>query len=270
MVPFAMFRSRQFSGANAVTLLFYAALSGVFFLLVVHLQTDLGYSALEAGAALLPVTACSLLLSPHAGALSQRIGPRIPMTVGLTIVAFALYLQTGIKDGTGYGHLLPAFVLMGIGMALTMSPMSTAAMNAVEVTKAGVASGILSMNRMVGGTLGVALLGTIFQSVSKSRLTENLAHTPLPAGQRAALADQLGQGASSVHATNPAMRQTILHATHDAFIHGFTTAMIVSTSVAALGAVVAFTMIGRVRRPQPQPEPVQQAEASAQAEALSV
>jgi EmrB/QacA subfamily drug resistance transporter len=270
MVQFEFFKSRSFLGANLIALIVSFAMLAMFFFTALYIQNILGYSPLEAGIRFLPSTLMIVLIAPISGRLSDRIGPRIPMTVGLTIVAFALYLQTGIKDGTGYGHLLPAFVLMGIGMALTMSPMSTAAMNAVEVTKAGVASGILSMNRMVGGTLGVALLGTIFQSVSKSRLTENLAHTPLPAGQRAALADQLGQGASSVHATNPAMRQTILHATHDAFIHGFTTAMIVSTSVAALGAVVAFTMIGRVRRPQPQPEPVQQAEASAQAEALSV
>jgi hypothetical protein len=140
-------------------------------------------------------------------------------------------------------------------------------MNAVSVDKAGVASGILSMNRMVGGTLGVALLGAVFQSVSRSRLSHNLASMPLSSGQRSALADQLGQGASSVHIANPAMAQRVLHATHDAFIHGFTTAMIVSTSVAAIGAFVAFFFIDGVR--QPKAEPVEQPDV-AQAEALGV
>jgi MFS family permease len=211
-----------------------------------------------------------VLIAPISGRLADRIGPRLPMTVGLAIVAVALYMQTTITDHTGYGHLLPAFVLMGIGMALTMSPMSTAAMNAVSVDKAGVASGILSMNRMLGGTLGVALLGTLFQSVSKSRLTSNLAGVPLSPGQRTALADQLGQGVSSVHIADPAMRQTVIHATHDAFIHGFTSAMTLSTIVAAVGSVVAFVFIDGVR--QRKPATAEQAEAvqAAQAEAISV
>ena len=182
MVQFEFFKSRSFLGANVIAFIVSFAMLAMFFFTALYIQNILGYSPLEAGIRFLPSTLMIVLIAPIAGRLSDRIGPRIPMTVGLTIVAVALYLQTGIKDGTGYSHLLPAFVLMGIGMALTMSPMSTAAMNAVDVTKAGVASGILSMNRMVGGTFGVALLGTIFQSVSKSRLTENLAHTRCPPG----------------------------------------------------------------------------------------
>jgi len=212
-----------------------------------------------------------VLIAPISGRLADKIGPKIPMTIGLPLAALALFWQTQISDTSGYGFLLPSFVLMGIGMALTMSPMSTAAMNAVSVDKAGVASGILSMNRMVGGTLGVALLGTVFQSVSRSRLSDNLATMPLSPGQRSALADQLGQGASSVHISNPAMAQRVLHATHDAFIHGFTTAMIVSTSVAAIGAFVAFFFIDGVRKPKPAPAEQPEAAAEvAQVEALGV
>jgi nitrate/nitrite transporter NarK len=239
----------------------------MFFFTALYIQNILGYSPLQAGVRFLPSTLMIVLIAPISGRLADRIGPKIPMTIGLALASLALFWQTQISDTSGYAFLLPSFVLMGIGMALTMSPMSTAAMNAVSVDKAGVASGILSMNRMVGGTLGVALLGTVFQSVSRSRLSHNLASMPLSSGQRSALADQLGQGASSVHIANPAMAQRVLHATHDAFIHGFTTAMIVSTSVAAIGAFVAFFFIDGVR--QPKAEPVEQPDV-AQAEALGV
>jgi EmrB/QacA subfamily drug resistance transporter len=270
MVQFEFFKSRSFFGANSIALIVSFAMLAMFFFSALYIQNILGYSPLQAGLRFLPSTLMIVLIAPISGRLSDRIGPRLPMTVGLAIVAVALYMQTTITDQTGYGHLLPAFVLMGIGMALTMSPMSTAAMNAVSVDKAGVASGILSMNRMLGGTLGVALLGTLFQSVSKSRLTSNLAGVPLSPGQRTALADQLGQGVSSVHIADPAMRQTVIHATHDAFIHGFTSAMTLSTIVAAVGSVVAFVFIDGVR--QRKPATAEQAEAvqTAQAEAISV
>ncbi len=251
MVQFEFFKSRSFFGANSIALIVSFAMLAMFFFSALYIQNILGYSPLQAGLRFLPSTLMIVLIAPISGRLSDRIGPRIPMTVGLAIVSVALYMQTTITDGTGYAHLLPAFVLMGIGMALTMSPMSTAAMNAVSVDKAGVASGILSMNRMLGGTLGVALLGTLFQSVSKSRLTSNLANVPLAPGQRSELAAQVGQGVSSVHIADPAMRQTVIHATHDAFIHGFTSAMTLSTVVAAVGAVVAFVFIDGVRQREP-------------------
>ena len=272
MVQFEFFKSRSFFGANSIALIVSFAMLAMFFFSALYIQNILGYSPLQAGLRFLPSTLMIVLIAPISGRLSDRIGPRIPMTAGLAIVSVALYMQTTITDSTGYGHLLPAFVLMGIGMALTMSPMSTAAMNAVSVDKAGVASGILSMNRMLGGTLGVALLGTLFQSVSKSRLTSNLANVPLAPGQRSELAAQVGQGVSSVHIADPTMRQTVIHATHDAFIHGFTSAMTFATVVAAVGAVVAFVFIDGVRQRNPAAatEPEAAATATAHAEALGV
>jgi EmrB/QacA subfamily drug resistance transporter len=271
MVQFEFFKSRSFFGANAIALIVSFAMLAMFFFTALYIQNILGYSPLQAGVRFLPSTLMIVLIAPISGRLADKIGPKSPMTIGLTLAALALFWQTQISDTSGYGFLLPSFILMGIGMALTMSPMSTAAMNAVSVDKAGVASGILSMNRMVGGTLGVALLGTIFQSVSRSRLSDNLANMPLSPGQRSALADQLGQGASSVHIANPTMAQQVLHATHDAFIHGFTTAMIVSTSVAAIGAFVAFFFVDGARKPKPAPAEQPEAAAEvAQVEALGV
>ena len=125
MVPLRLFRSRQFSGTNAVTFAVYSAMGAVTFLLVVHLQTDLGYSALEAGASLLPITVLMLLFSARAGALAQRIGPRLPMTVGPLVVAAGMALFARVDPGTSYwATVLPAALVLGAGLALTVAPLT--------------------------------------------------------------------------------------------------------------------------------------------------
>jgi Na+/melibiose symporter-like transporter len=162
MVPLSMFRSRQFSGANAVTLLFYAALSGVLFLLVVHLQTDMGYSALEAGAALLPVTVCSLLLSPRMGALSQRIGPRIPMAVGPLIAGVGLVLLRLAEPGRSYWvAVLPGAIVLGLGLSTTVAPLTTAVLAAAGDARAGIGSAINTAVARVAGLLAIAILPAV-------------------------------------------------------------------------------------------------------------
>jgi len=137
---------------------------GVFFFLALYMQDILGYSPLEAGIRFLPSTLMIVGVAPVAGRLSDRYGPRWLIAGGLTVVAASLYSFSGIAVDSGYLDLLPGFMLLGIGVAMTMSPMTSAAMNAVPVQKAGIASGVLSMFRMVGGSLGVAVTGAIFQA----------------------------------------------------------------------------------------------------------
>ena len=259
MVQFEFFKSRTFFGANLVAFIVSFAMLAMFFLTALYIQNILGYSPLQAGVRFLPTTLMIVLIAPIAGRLADRIGPRPPMVVGLALTTLSLFLQTRITVSSGYTDLLPAFVLMGIGMALVMSPMSTAAMNAVPATKAGVASGILSMNRMVGGTFGVALLGTVFTTMSRHRLEDNLAQLPLSAAQKSAIADNIGQSSTGAQHATP----QIVQAAHDAFIHGFTGAMVLSVSVAAIGVVVAATLIQSVKRTAP--EPAAQPEGAAEA-----
>ena len=159
MVDFSFFGSRTFLGANIVAFIVSFAMLAMFFFLTLYMQNVLRFSPLEAGVRFLPTTLMIIVVAPVAGRLTDRIGPRPLMTAGLALVAGSLFWQSFLTAGTGFGFLLPGFVLMGIGIALVMSPMSTAAMNAVDQTKAGVASGILSMSRMIGGTLGIAVLG---------------------------------------------------------------------------------------------------------------
>jgi EmrB/QacA subfamily drug resistance transporter len=159
MMPLGVFRNRQFSGANGTTLAVYAALGGAFFLLVVELQTELGYSALEAGSALLPVTILMLLLSARAGALAQRIGPRLPMTVGPLVVAGGLMLWTRVDAGATYvGAVLPGAVVFGLGLSLTVAPLTATIMAAAEERHLGIASGINNAVARLAGLLAVALL----------------------------------------------------------------------------------------------------------------
>ncbi|MGH2919580.1 MAG: MFS transporter [Solirubrobacteraceae bacterium] len=174
MVNVAFFRSRTFLGANIVAFIVSFAMLAMFFFLTLYMQNVLRFSPLEAGLRFLPTTLMVIVVAPIAGRLSDRIGPRPLMTAGLTLVAISLFWQSFLTTDSGYGFLLPGFVTMGIGIALVMSPMSAAAMNAVDQTKAGVASGILSMNRMIGGTLGVAVLGAFIGRQDQADFVQSL------------------------------------------------------------------------------------------------
>jgi EmrB/QacA subfamily drug resistance transporter len=159
LLPLEVFRSRQFTGANVMTLLVYAALSGLLFLLMPQLQNNLGYSALTAGAALLPVSALMLALSPVAGRVAARIGPRLPMTVGALIAAGAMLLFSRIEPGASYlGVVLPAALVFGLGLGTLVAPLTAAVLAAAEQGKAGVASGINNAAARLAGLLAAAAL----------------------------------------------------------------------------------------------------------------
>jgi predicted MFS family arabinose efflux permease len=159
MVPLDLFRSRQFSAANLVTVAVYAALGGAFFLLAVDLQQALRYSPLAAGAALVPVTLLMLALSSTAGRLAQRVGPRLPMTVGPAIVAVGLVLMRGIDPGTRYlPHILAVVTVFGLGLALTVAPLTATVLAAADTRHAGVASGVNNAVARVASLLAVAVL----------------------------------------------------------------------------------------------------------------
>lgn len=159
MLPLSLFASPQFSAANAVTFLVYAALGGVFFLLVMHLQLVAGFSPLLAGASLLPVTAIMLTLSGTAGALSERIGPRWPMALGPLVSAAGLLLLRGVGPGASYlRDVLPGVVVFGLGLSLTVAPLTTTVLAAAEARFAGIASGVNNAVARTASLLAVAVL----------------------------------------------------------------------------------------------------------------
>jgi EmrB/QacA subfamily drug resistance transporter len=162
MLPLGLFASAQFSGANGTTFAVYASLGGAMFLIVLYLQRVLHYSAVEAGASLLPVTVIMLLLSSRAGALSQRIGARIPMTVGPAIVAVGLLLFSRVHEGVHYATtVLPAAIVFGLGLATTVAPLTAAVLGAVDRDRAGIASGVNNAVARLAGLLAVAVLPVV-------------------------------------------------------------------------------------------------------------
>lgn len=159
MVPLSVFRSRRFAGANAATFVIWGAIGAVFFLLTIHLQNDMGYSALEAGAATLPVIVLMALFSARSGQIAQRIGPRLPMSAGPFIVASAFVLMTRVRPGTGYLEIVfPAVMLFGSGLVVTVAPLTATVLAAVEDRRAGVGSAINNAIARVASLLAIAVL----------------------------------------------------------------------------------------------------------------
>jgi MFS family permease len=229
------------------------------------MQNDLHYSPLQTGIRFLPSTLVIIVMGPLAGRLTDRVGARPLITLGLALVATALGIQSTISVHSGYGLLLPGFILMGFGMGLVMSPMSTAAMNAVDRTKAGAASGVLSMSRMVGGSVGLAIMGALVTAIGRSDLNSSLPHVPVAVRDRIATA--LGSGAAPTgHHISP----TIVTATKHAFVSALGTGLEVGAVVALIGAVVTWFLIQRTPT-APVPAPAEQLrEPASEARAVEV
>jgi EmrB/QacA subfamily drug resistance transporter len=178
-LPLELFRSRQFTGANLTTLTVYVAVGGALFLLVVQLQQSLHYSALLGGVATLPMTVIMLIGSPWIGGLAQRTGPRIPMTIGPIVAASGVALMARIVPGTTYlAAVLPAVIVFGLGLAITVAPLTSAVLSAVPDSYSGTASGVNNAVSRVAGLLAVAVL-------------------PVAAGIRAGPGQPLGPGFST-------------------------------------------------------------------------
>ena len=162
MLPLRLFRNRQFSGANATTLAVYGALGGALFMVVLELQIALNYSALEAGASLVPMTLIMFFLSPRSGALAQRIGPRLPMTVGPMVIAVGLLLFTRIGPGEDYWTtVFPAVIVFALGLAGTVAPLTSTVLSSVSDAELGIASGVNNAASRLAGLLSVAVLPSL-------------------------------------------------------------------------------------------------------------
>jgi len=187
MLDLGLFRIGAFVGANTVAMLVSLGMFGVFFFISLYVQNVLGYSPTKAGAIFLPMTILIILIAPVAGKLSDRVGSRWLMGAGMSILGVSLLLYQRIGLHTGFWSLLPQLVLGGIGMALTMSPMTSAAMASVPVDKAGVGSGVLNSFRQVGGSLGIALMGAILLNYQHPTTSKLVAAQQFVNGLHAAL-----------------------------------------------------------------------------------
>ncbi|MGH3111007.1 MAG: MFS transporter, partial [Gaiellaceae bacterium] len=160
-----------YAGANLVVLLVALAMFGIFFFMSLYMQNILGYSAVQTGAAFLPMTILIILVAPIAGKTSDRIGSRGLMTAGMILIAVQLVYFSQLGLDATFWSILPAFLVGGVGMSLTMTPSAAAATRSVSVDKAGVGSAVLNAARQVGGSIGIAVMGAIVAHEAGGRQT---------------------------------------------------------------------------------------------------
>ncbi len=218
MLDLSLFRNRTFAGANTVMLFVGLAMFGVFFYVSLYMQQVLGYSPVQAGASFLPMTLLIIVIAPQAGRAVDRVGARGLVGGGMLLLTVSLFLFSRMGVHSSFWTLLPAMLLGGSGMAITMTPTTAAAMGSVERDKAGVGSAVLNSMRQVGGSLGIALIGAIVSSGT----------------------------AASLKLGNP--RPV-------AFVHGLHSALEVAALVALVGALIAVLTIRKAPHHEPAPAP---------------
>jgi EmrB/QacA subfamily drug resistance transporter len=225
MLPLGLLRNRTFSGASIVGALIFFGMIGTIFFLTLYLQDVRGYPPAQAGLRLLPMSGMILLFAPVAGRLADRIGSRGFMTAGPAVTAAGLGLLLLAQPGSSYATvLLPAFLAMGAGWALTLAPMSTAVMAAAPAGQAGMASAVTNTSREVGGVLGVAALGALTTSVFNRAFLAHLTAAGIPAAQAAHIAARFavtaaggGPGATA-RAVSQAAQLSFVQAMHAGII----------------------------------------------------
>lgn len=239
MFPLTLFRSRTFAGANLLTFMLYAALNGLLFFLPLNLIQVQGYSPTEAGLALLPLILLIFVLSPWAGGLTRRYGPKLPLVTGSLIAAlgFALFAKPEI-GGSYWTTLFPPVVLLGLGMGIIVAPLTTTVMSSIPQSRAGIASGVNNAVSRVAGALAVAVFGLLLSNIFDRALIRHLDHLHIASSQRAQILSQWSKLAG-IQTDNPNARDAV----NKAFIAGYRVVVSVAAGLAMLSAVSAMAMI---------------------------
>jgi EmrB/QacA subfamily drug resistance transporter len=245
MLPLGLFRLRPFAAANLLTLLLYAALGGSLFFFPMLLIDVHGYSATAAGAALLPFVLIVFLLSRWSGRLVDRVGAKLPLVAGPLTAAlgFALFAWPGV--GAAYAtSFLPAVVVLGLGMAVTIAPLTTTVMNAVEPDRAGLASGVNNAVSRAAAVLAIAVLGVLMAWVFDAELAARAASLDLSGPALETLRAQRGRADAGAA---PAVAEAVRHA----YTSGFRAVMLAAALLAVASAVAAFAMLDGPEARQP-------------------
>ena len=251
MLPLTLFRSPTFAGTNLLTFLLYAALGGTLFFLPLNLIQVQRYSPTSAGAALLPFILIMSLLSRWSGGLVARYGPKLPLVVGpvITAVGYLLFLLPGIGGNYWTNFFLPVVVL-GLGIAITVAPLTTTVMSSIEQNRAGIASGVNNAVARTASLIAIAVFGVVMLHVFKTRLDHTLTTANLPASVAQSLQSQsIKLAAIDIPKNvNPETHQLIRRAIDESFVFGFRWVMVIGAALAAASAVTALFWIGPTPR----------------------
>jgi len=250
MLPLRLFRSRDFAGANLLTLLLYAALGGALFFLPLNLVQVQRYTATAAGASFLPFILIMFSLSRWSGGLVDRFGARLPLMIGPVIAAvgFAMFALPA-QSPKYWTSFFPAIVVLGFGMAVSVAPLTTTVMGSVPETQAGIASGINNAVSRTAGLLAVAILGVAMLQTFSHSFDRRLANLDVPAEARASLSEQRVRLAGIVvpENLNQETRTRVGAAVTDSFISGFRLIMLIAAGLALASALSSWMMIGNKR-----------------------
>ncbi len=246
MVPLGLFRSRDFSGANLLTLFLYAALSGMFFFFTLNLIQIQGYSATAAGAALLPFVVLMFSLSRWSGGLVDRFGARLPLTVGPVMAAagFVLFAVPSLS-GNYWTSFFPAVLVLGLGMAISVAPLTTTVMSAVGEEQAGVASGINNAVSRTAGLLAIAVFGVVMLHAFSQRLAVRLDEIQLDDQLKHTVYEQRVRlaGLELPSTLDAAAREKVKGAVADSFVYGFRVIMFISAALALASGASSWFFI---------------------------
>jgi EmrB/QacA subfamily drug resistance transporter len=251
MLPLTLFRSRTFAGTNLLTFFLYAALGGTLFFLPLNLIQVQRYSPTAAGAALLPFILLMSLLSRWSGGLVARYGPRLTLIVGpvITALGYLLFLSPGI-GGSYWINFFPPVVVLGLGMAITVAPLTTTVMNSITQNRAGIASGVNNAVARTASLVAIAVLGVVMLNVFKTNLDRRLtaANVPAPAAQPVQSQSTKLAAIDIPKNTDSETQQLIRRAIDESFVSGFRFVMAMGAALAAASAVTALFWIGGTPR----------------------
>lgn len=251
MVPLRLFRSKDFAGTNLLTLLLYAALSGMFFFFALNLIQVQGYSATAAGAALLPLVVIMFSLSRWSGGLVNRFGAHLPLMAGPAIAAagFAMFAWPAVSPNY-WKSFFPAMIVLGFGMAITVAPLTTTVMGSVTEEQAGVASGINNAVSRTAGLLAIAVFGVVILHAFSFDLGRRLNDFGFDAELKNAVYEQRVKlaGLEIPNNIDPATREILKQTVAGSFVFGFRLIMLLSAALALASAFFAWLLIGKSRR----------------------
>jgi EmrB/QacA subfamily drug resistance transporter len=246
MMPLHFFRIPAFSAGNSVAFSISLGMFGTFFFMSLYLQFIRGYGPFAAGLRFLPLTAMIVIFAPLAGRYASKHGSRLPMTAGPLLAGAGLLLLSRVGTNTNFLLIFPVFMMMGIGMGITMTPMTAAVMNAVGAQRAGMGSAMTNTSREVGGVFGIALLGTLLTTKLKSTLATALAPLALSASQKAAILASGGHGTLdpiALRGLDQGQLAGVQHAFDTSFVSGFHLALMVAAFFLIVAAFVSYRFI---------------------------